>query len=364
MSKRVIFTFSIVAILSTLITLGNACSRTTASNDSGGGSNTPTGNGGSASPTVSTKSNQTIASHPHGIDMYYSSNADMAIIFLHGGGGAKESTAYNLGIKKDSSTTSYELADGADAWLKNNKVAMIFPQGQTLSGYSAWTWNNYVMNSGQDDISFLQDLVMAIKNDSNFAGVKKIFLAGHSNGGMMANRMWCESPGTFDGYAALAGPPSLHLDPTLSASATNHPCAPSVVKPYLSIVGDHDTVLATSGKMANKYWTLNPLVHIGNPPTFVDSTPMLMNDVVFYQTRTMLMCATSPAAAVVSGQLTTYEDCNGRLKQILVSQITSGGSPVGGDHCLTTADFTCTTNLKGNSGMDYKTELFNFFSKQ
>jgi len=34
-----------------------------------------------------------------------------------------------------------------------------FPQGQTVPTYSAWTWNNYVMISGQDDVAFLQSSV-------------------------------------------------------------------------------------------------------------------------------------------------------------------------------------------------------------
>ncbi len=81
---------------------------------------------------------QTINGFPHQIDYYAPSNAQIAVIFLHGGGGHKEALAYDLGIKNDSSTGDHDLSSDGIAWLTTHKVLAVFPQGQALPGYGAW----------------------------------------------------------------------------------------------------------------------------------------------------------------------------------------------------------------------------------
>jgi hypothetical protein len=286
--------------------------------------------GGPSAASVTVRPNQTIAGFPH------------------------------LGIKNDTSTTNYDLTSEGKTWLTAQGVLAIFPQGQTLTGYQAFTWRNYVMESGQDDVAFLQALVAAVKADATLPRVAKFYLVGHSNGGMMANRMWCESPSTFDGFGALAGPPSIHLDPAAMASSTNHPCQPAVVKPYIGIVGNADTVLQTTGNLAKAAWITNPVLHLGNPPTWVDSTPSVLNDELFHSTRVTMKCAGQPGSPTTSGQLKTYLGCSGSLKFIEVAQSTAPGSPVGGDHCLKRLSGPCVTTLAGNTGLDYKTEVVSF----
>lgn len=307
-------------------------------------------------PSVSVRSNQAISGYPHAIDMYIPSNAQAAVIFLHGGGGKKEGLAADLGIKNDSTGTNFNLTNAGQTWLINEKVMAIFPQGQTLSGYNGWTWNNYVMVSGQDDVAFLKALVAAIKADTSLPAVTKFYLVGHSNGGMMANRMWCESPTTFDAYGALAGPPSNHLDP----STGDHPCAPTTVRPYIGIIGNMDRVLRSNGNMAASTWVLSPVLYIGNPPTWADASPTVMNEKLFHSTRVGLKCGGSVNTPTTSGSLTTYSDCSGTLKLIVVTQATVNGNPSGGDHCLTSPVATCTTTLTGDSGLDYKSTVYDF----
>lgn len=72
-----------------------------------------------------------------------------------------------------------------------------------------------------------------------------------------------------------------------------------------------------------------------------------------------MKCAGSVATPTTSGQLTTYEDCSGSLKLIVVSQATIGGQPSGGGHCLQVSG-TCPTTLAGATGLDYKTSIFTF----
>ncbi len=310
---------------------------------------------------MSVLSNQTLAGHPHTIDFYIPSNATAAIIFLHGGGDKKESFAHYLGIKETDTNADYNISSSGASWLNSRQVMAVFPQGQAIaSNPSAWTWNNYVMLSGTDDVAFLQDLVASLKADPALSGITKFYLAGHSNGGMMANRMWCESPATFDAYGALAGPPSSHLEPSVGSN----PCSPSVVKPYIAIVGDSDTCLRTTGNMAATYWTGNPALVALMGDSLVDPTPLLypryMNEVLFFGTRTNLRCASAPSAPVTAGQVVTYSDCSGTLK-LLVIQQTTDGSATGGDHCLDTLNGPCVTTLVGDTGLDPKTALHDFF---
>jgi polyhydroxybutyrate depolymerase len=302
--------------------------------------------------------NSYLSNYQNAIDTYFPSNATSAIIFLHGGGGKKEGLENDFGFKVDDTTTNYDVNSSGKDWLISNKVMAIFPQGQTITGYSAWTWNNYVMTSGYDDIAFLNALVSSIKNNSSYSKITKFYLVGHSNGGMMANRMWCESPSTFDAYVSLAGPPSSSLNPTTGSS----PCAPTSVRPYMGIIGDHDTVISTTSKMSNSTWTINPVMRIGNTVSWIN--PIVINDKIFHTTRVSLKCGTSVNTPTTNGTLTTYSDCSDSLRFVIVSQSTVNSSANGGDHCLVTPVATCTTTLNGTqSGMDYKNYIFNFLTK-
>lgn len=332
----------------------------------GGGGAGDSGAGGNvtaaekiAAPVVAIKANQRIGGFVHAIDMYVPSNAEVAVVFLHGGGGHKENFAYELGIKDDAGTATSTTSASGDAWLISKKVMAIFPQGQSQPGYNAWTWNNYVMDSGQDDMAFLQALATAIRTDPTLQAIARIYLVGHSNGGMMANRIWCESPATFDGYGALAGPPSIHLDPDSAASGTNHPCKPASIKPYISVVGDSDQVLQSTGNMGNKRWMLNPALHT-NAVSWVDTVPLVLNDQLFHARRVAMRCAGAPGAPTVNGQITTYSDCNDTLRSVVIAQTVVNGRPTGGDHCLRNPRGPCVTTLAGDTGIDYKSLLVDF----
>lgn len=305
-------------------------------------------------PTVSVRSDQTIAGHPHRFDMYIPSNAESAIVFLHGGGGRKETIANNLGIKNDSTTSNYNVSVAGESWLISNKVMFVFPQGEHVTGQPlATTWSNYVMNSGEDDVAFLQDLVAALQADSSLATINKYYLAGHSNGGMMTNRMWCESPDTFAAFSALAGPPSTQLD-----AAGPYPCNPATVKPYLGIVGDADLQLQTSGNMGTATWSLSD--YNGSSAAWVSSS--VINDLIYFSNRVTAKCGGTPTGPVVSGQFSTYSGCSDTLEQIIVNQAVVSGTTSGGGHCLVSTG-SCSVTLAPVTGMDYKTVIFDFLKQ-
>lgn len=257
-------------------------------------------------PTVIVEPNQHLTTEPHAFDVYRASNADKAIIFLHGGDATKEFAAYKLGVKTNLDTNSYIVAD--ESLILGNKVIAVFPQGQTLRPNSAYTWNNYVMNSGEDDMQFLRDLVAHIRAQYH---INFVVLAGHSNGGMMTNRVWCEEPELFDAYVAFSGPPSEHF---LSHST---PCDPADRKPILNVVGSRDSVLQNTNWEAQK-WTIDPELTGGIG--FVD--PVLIGARYYLTTQAARVCSTAVAGgdadATKQGTITSWEYCSSMVKLMRV----------------------------------------------
>lgn len=246
----------------------------------------------------------TVAGYPHQVDVYKTAGATRAIVLLHGGGGNKSAIAYQVGLNADASATTFSTINWT--WLDANKVMLVVPQGQHVASEpNATTWRNYAMNSGQDDKAFLQALAAKVRSDY---GVANITLMGHSMGGVMTNRMWCESAATFNAYVSLAGPAS---------SAFNNvatPCAPgSAAKPYMGIIGDGDDVMRTSSAWEAATWTLNPIL-------VQASVNAWDNDVVIgefhqQQARTAIVCSGSLASQdhVQSGNVDTWTTCAGKL---------------------------------------------------
>lgn len=281
----------------------------------GGGKSTSQNFKSSPGPQGTLESNVTLPGYPNQIDFYVPSVADRAVIFLHGGGGHNYGLAYNLGINLTDGPPTASAVDWD--WLNTNKVIAVFPQGQAIPDAPlAFTWNNHVMTSGQNDTAFLEALASYIKSQYS---VSRVYLAGHSNGGMMANRMWCEAPGTFDAYIAMSGPASsYYLNPAT-------PCSPSVVKPYYGIVGGQDNVLNVNGNWNQEEWFMTAPAQ-NYSPAYVNT--VLIGE--WYQqttTRGPLMCNETPTLqdGIVSNGVETWTNCGGRLK---LQEILSAGHSV------------------------------------
>ena len=88
-----------------------------------------------------------------------------------------------------------------------------------------------------DLAAYLKSAVLA-SDQPTIAGV---YVVGHSNGGMMANRVWCEDPTTFDAYVSLAGP----------AAQVLASCVPDDVRPYFGLLGEVDTVLCAGANASS-----------------------------------------------------------------------------------------------------------------
>lgn len=265
--------------------------------------------GGSTTPPPPAATDQlvatTVSGFPHAVNVYRTAGAQRAVVLLHGGAGDLNAVAYQVGLNSSVATTTAATINWA--WLDANKVTLIVPQGQHIaSNPGASTWSNHAMTSGQDDKAFLQALAAKVRSEY---GLADITLMGHSMGGAMTNRMWCESPGTFNRYVSLAGPASS----TFNQPTT--PCAPggSMAPPYMGIIGDSDSVMQTAGAWEAATWSVNPAVVASSREAWV-------NDVVIgeyrqQQARTATACGgtLSSSAFTTAGSVDTWQSCGGRL---------------------------------------------------
>lgn len=267
----------------------------------GGGSNTPP-----APPPAAAHQlvSLTVAGHPHAVNVYRTAGAQRAIVLLHGGAGNLNAVAYQVGLNSSASTTT--MATIHWDWLAANQVMLVVPQGQHIaSNPGATTWSNHAMTSGQDDKAFLQALAARIRSEY---GLADLTLMGHSMGGAMANRMWCESPATFSRYVSLAGPASA----TFAQPGT--PCAPGAsAAPYLGVFGDADPIVQSGGAWDAEVWNANPATVAVSREAWLN--PLLLGEFRQQQRRTAQLCGAllDAAAYTTAGNVDTWASCGGRL---------------------------------------------------
>jgi poly(3-hydroxybutyrate) depolymerase len=193
----------------------------------------------------------------HPVDVFVPSGVALqAVVFAHGGGGTKGQFAAQLNVAYPG-TVNWSL-------LKFWRTIAIFPQGQACTGlkdptynpigadtrsdahpFGIPSWHNHFMYSQAgytdaggvfhqaDDLDFFKDIGAYITATWG-AGVGRS-LYGHSNGGMMAARMWAESPLTYTHYISTSGP--------LATWYETHPIAPAVRRPILLQGGALDDIL-------------------------------------------------------------------------------------------------------------------------
>lgn len=246
-----------------------------------------------------------VPGYPHAIDVYENEGATRAIVVLHGGGGNKSSVVAQLGLSGNA------LASGTDPatwdWLKARHTMLVVPQGQHVASEPrANTWSNYAMSSGQDDKAFLQALAAQIR--ARYGSVRQLVLIGHSMGGVMTNRMWCESPATFDVHVALSGPASATFD------APTTPCTPgSAARPYMGIVGDSDEILRNTGAWQADTWTLDPTVVTISAGAWLNDT--VQGEFRQLRARAASLCGETVSAAgyTTAGNVDAWRPCAGRL---------------------------------------------------
>jgi polyhydroxybutyrate depolymerase len=310
-------------------------------------------------------------SFPQAMDIYLPPRAARVVVFLHGGGGTKEGGASReIGVRLDEPPAAKPVPD--TAWLLEKRTAFVFPQGQALAtAPKATTWSNYVMSSGVDDLAFLKALASALRAGTLHQAVpafSRLYLAGHSNGGMMAARTWCEAAATFDGYASLSGPASVQLALAADGGGADkltgaHACQPQSPRPYIAVIGGADSIVQTADWNAAT-WSINPCLTQGTGGSIIDAN--LLNEEQFHhKVRVPAVCGDQPSAPVTAadGRTTTWSDCSGRVRLERVTHadhcVVAGLSPCVGGRALG----NCTHSLDAESGLRIRDVVVDFFSE-
>lgn len=240
---------------------------------------------------------------PHAVDVYRPAGATRAMVFLHGRGGRSWLSAYDLGINKVPMPAVSKNVNWD--WLSRNGIIAIFPQAQLQPGTTIPTWSDYIASSGADDVGFLKALSSYAKSQY---GATQVSLGGHSNGGAMTGRIWCEATTSYSAYVTLSS-----AMVTSSYPVPGPTCTPKALAPYLAVIGGADTMLAN--------WDLGIM-----PPSPQQQAAGLTNSILVYEwgrhhDRSSMVCGESTTldARSVSASGPTWSACNSRMRYIVVN---------------------------------------------
>jgi len=138
-----------------------------------------------------------------------------------------------------------ETATGMTALSDAGGFIVAYPQGtQAADVAGEYSWNagaccaNPVKNN-VDDVSYIKALIADIQAQQP-VDPARIYIAGFSNGGMLAYRLACEMPGQFAGIAVVAG--AFNVSECATAGATS----------VLMIHGTGDKTVPYSGGATNE----------------------------------------------------------------------------------------------------------------
>jgi polyhydroxybutyrate depolymerase len=139
-------------------------------------------------------------------------------IVLHGGLGNGRYAANQTGLMN---------------YVDREKFIAVFPDGKDTH----WNDGRSTTASGPDDVLFLRELIASVVQKS--AGdPNRVFIAGISNGGMMAQRMACDASNAVTAIGAVAA--------NMPADLVNH-CQPSRAVPVVLFNGTSDRIMPWSG---------------------------------------------------------------------------------------------------------------------
>lgn len=148
------------------------------------------------------------------------------VVGLHGTGGSASQFDRDYGLTQNT---------------KSSNSIVVYPEGVEREGrFKVRTWNagwccDYALENNIDDVGFIGELIDILISNYR-VNAKQVYLAGMSNGGMLAYRIACELPGKI---AAIA---------TVSCSmVVTLPCNPDQSIPVLHIHSALDTKIPYEG---------------------------------------------------------------------------------------------------------------------
>jgi hypothetical protein len=203
------------------------------------------------------------------------------------------------------------------------------------------------MTSGQDDVAFLRALAVYIRENHR---TSKLYLSGHSNGGMMVNRMWCETGSKiFDAFVAFDGPaselydPVYDPDPPAGDSQKYLPCpVPSegttLVPPFLSVVAFKDHIVGNTPEqnMNENTWKLPSKTYL--LAAYAYTHRLLLNDWYAHERlRAPIACGQSPDRSkfYTRSNIDLWSACKGRVAVVAFREPLANCSKLAEGHCIT-----------------------------
>jgi polyhydroxybutyrate depolymerase len=119
---------------------------------------------------------------------------------------------------------------------KRNLI-VVYPQGIQAS-FNAGSCCGPAQQQGVDDVGFMLAIVEDVKSKA-CVDKKRIYAAGFSNGGFMANTLGCKAANTFAAVASVSG---------ANAAVT---CEPGRSVPFFGLNAPPDTIVAFAGGQQN-----------------------------------------------------------------------------------------------------------------
>ena len=115
------------------------------------------------------------------------------IVLLHGFSGDADRTNEYFGLSRLAAERNFVL---------------LSPEGtRNSAGFAFWNATDFCCDnekSGIDDTSYLLKLILTARERYD-VDPSRIYLVGHSNGGLMSSRLACEAPSLFAAVVSLAG---------------------------------------------------------------------------------------------------------------------------------------------------------------
>ncbi len=163
---------------------------------------------------------------------------------------------------------------GLDDAAQSKGVIVVYPDGtRNAGGTSFWNATDACCGFGQtavDDSAYLMAVVDKVQRDYR-VDPKRVFFAGHSNGGFMSYRMACEYPDRVAAIVSLAG----------ATFADAKACTPMQPVSVAQVHGTNDaTISYTGGQIVGHPYPSAAITtetwadydHCGSPPSVTGKT--------------------------------------------------------------------------------------------
>jgi hypothetical protein len=272
--------------------------------------------------------------HVQLVDIYEPNGPiDLAMLMLHGGAGYKAQYAAALGI-----LIGVPSVDNV-RWhiLEHVNAAAWFAQGSHCTKANAGPWNpngvdtvsaqypngvagwsSHAYWSGADDPQFAKDVATAMR--SRYGSVFRV-CCGHSEGGMMTQRIWAEqSIGGFNCFCVSSGPANHWY--------LSNPTLPQIPMPFRAQFGlQDDNIGIAGGHFLDQTWvgSKNPTVSQAEFPVIsISDFYRLQTRVDAYNTFYGRPAETvnwndGVTVAAKIGTKTTWTYCGGAMQLVLYS---------------------------------------------